>query len=159
MKQCLGIEPDLKDHIQSQLKGRKFTTQATGLNTFNTVEYQIMPNLNCAAVMASLVVTSTSLLTAPALAHQNHGHHHGHHHKNQKQKSYNKGYQRGYNKAYKKAIKKQYKDYNHTPVYYQPIRRPLVVAPIWRAPRPIIVNPNYYQHSRPRINVGYGFSL
>jgi len=81
-----------------------------------------------------------------------------HHHKNQKQKSYNKGYQRGYNKAYKKALKKQYNYYNHTPVYYQPIRRPVVVAPLWRAPRPVIVNPNYYQYSRPHINVGYSFS-
>lgn len=117
-----------------------------------------MPNFNCAAVMASLVVASTSLFNAPAFAHQNHDHHHGHHHKNQKQKSYNKGYQRGYNKAYKKALKKQYKYYNHTPIYYQPIRRPLVVAPLWRAPRPVIVNPSYYQYSRPHINVGYSFS-
>jgi hypothetical protein len=67
----LGIEPDLQDHIQSQFKGRTFTSQATGLNTFNAVEYQIMPNVNCAAVMASLVVASTSLFNAPALAHQN----------------------------------------------------------------------------------------
>ena len=159
MRQCLGIDQDLQDHIQSQFKGRKFTTQPAGLNTFNTVKYQSMPNLNCAAVMASLVVASTSLFNAPAFAHQNHDHHHGHHHKNQKQKSYNKGYQRGYNKAYKKALKKQYKYYNHTPVYYRPIRRPLVVAPLWRAPRPVIVNPNHYQYSRPHINVDYSFSL
>ena len=117
-----------------------------------------MPNVNCAAVMASLVVASTNLFNAPALAHQNRDHHHGHHHKNQKQKSYNKGYQRGYNKAYKKALKKQYKYYNHTPVYYQTIRRPLVVASLWRAPRTVIVNQNYFQHSRPRIDVGYSFS-
>jgi hypothetical protein len=117
-----------------------------------------MPNVNCAAVMASLVVASTNLFNALAFAHQNRDRHHGHHHKNQKQKSYNKGYQRGYNKAYKKALKKQYKYYNHTPVYYQPIRRPLVVAPLWRAPRPVIVHPNYYQNSRPNINVGYSFS-
>tara|TARA_B100001173_G_scaffold271768_1_gene249930 strand:+ start:103 stop:369 length:267 start_codon:yes stop_codon:yes gene_type:complete len=72
----LGIEQDLQDHIQSQLKGRQFTTQATGLNTFNTVEYQIMPNLNCAAFKDSLVVASTSLFNAPAHAHQSNGHHH-----------------------------------------------------------------------------------
>ena len=122
MKQCLGIEPDLKDHIQSQLKGRKFTTQASGLNTFNTVEYQIMPNLNCAAVMASLVVTSTSLLNAPALAHQNHGHHPGHHHKNQKKKSYHKGYKRGYNKAYKKPKKTTTKKNKNKHINKQPTR-------------------------------------
>ena len=65
-----------------------------------------MPNVNCAAVMASLVVASTNLFNTLAFAHQNCDHHHGHHHKNQKQKSYNKGYQRGYNKAYEKALKK-----------------------------------------------------
>ena len=64
-----------------------------------------MPNVNCAAVMASLVVASTNLFNAPALAHQNRDHHHGHHYKNQKQKSYNKSYQRGYNKAYKKHLR------------------------------------------------------
>jgi hypothetical protein len=117
-----------------------------------------MPNVNCAAVMASLVVASTNLFNAPALAHQNRDHHHGHHYKNQKQKSYNKGYQRGYNKAYKKALKKQYKYYNHTAVYYQTIRRPLVVASLCRAPRTVIVNQNYFQHSRPHIDVGYSFS-
>ena len=154
----LGHRTRLVRSTKSQFKGRTFTSQATGLNTFNTVEYQSMSNFNCAAVMASLVVASTSLSNTPALAHQNHGHHHGHHHKNQKQKSYNKGYQRGYNKAYKKALKKQYKYYNHTPVYYLPIRRPLVVASLWRAPRTVIVNPNYFQFSGPRIDVRYSFS-
>ena len=65
-----------------------------------------MPNVNCAAVMASLVVASTNLFNALAFAHQNRDRHHGHHHKNQKQKSYNKGYQWGYNKAYEKHLKK-----------------------------------------------------
>jgi hypothetical protein len=54
---------------------------------------------------------------------------------------------------------KQYKYYNHTPVYCQTIRRPLVVASLWRAPRTVIVNPNYFQFSGPRIDVGYSFSL
>ena len=114
-----------------------------------------MPNINCAAIMASLVVASTNLFNGLAFAHQNRDRHHGHHHKNQKQKSYNKGYHRGY----KKALKKQYKYCNHTLVYYQTIRRPLVVASFWRAPRTVIVNPNYFQFSGPRIDVGYSFSL
>ena len=42
-----------------------------------------MPNVNCAAVMASLVVASTNLFNALAFAHQNRDRHHGHHHKNQ----------------------------------------------------------------------------
>ena len=61
-------------------------------------------------------------------------------------------------KPTKKHLKKQYKYYNHTPVYYQTIRRPLVVASLWRAPRTVIVNQNYFKHSRRRVDVGYSFS-
>ena len=104
-----------------------------------------MPNVNCAAVMASLVVASTNLFNAPALAHQNRDHHHGHHHKNQKQNRTTKVINGDTIKPTKKHLKKQHKYYNHTPVYYQTIRRPLVVASLWRAPRTVIVNPNYFQ--------------
>tara|TARA_B100001173_G_C15596909_1_gene382891 strand:+ start:102 stop:443 length:342 start_codon:yes stop_codon:yes gene_type:complete len=113
-----------------------------------------MPNLNCTDVIVSLILASTRLFSAQAPDHRNKDHLH----KNPKQKSCSQSFRQGYNKSYKKALKK-YKYYNHTPVDYQPIRQPVVVATLWRAPRPAIVNPNYYQYSRSHINVDYDFSL
>ena len=62
-------------------------------------------------------------------------------------------------KPTKKHLKKQHKYYNHMPIYDQTIRRPLVFATLWRALRTVIVNPNYFQYSRPRIDIGYSFTL
>ena len=158
----MGKEKSRQDHIKTQFDGKRIRSETTGISTFNGVKSQRMTNLHYLAIATALVVTSTSLINTPADAHQKYSqkideHHHGHRYSNQKQKAFNRGYRKGYNKAYKNSVEKQYKYHNPSPVYYQPRRRPVVIAPGWRIPQPVIIHPNHYQYSHPYSNLRYSF--